>query len=372
MLKLAQLAACTTLIVSLLSCTEAPKPTSDITSSLPPKPQPRNYVCYKTDVPINPDGILNESAWSAAPWTEPFVDIEGSVKPIPRLTTRAKILWDDTNLYIAAELEEPHVWARLRQRDTIIFYDNDFEVFIDPDADTHAYYELEVNAFATAWDLLLLKPYRDGGPPVYGWDIAGLKVGAHVDGTINNPADKDNGWSVELVIPLAALKECAKGAAPPVAGDQWRIDFSRVEWRTLVENGTYKKEINPQTSKPYPEDNWVWSPQGRINMHMPEMWGIMQFSAIKAGEGTEAFKPDPDLDVRWALRTVYYAEFDYFAKHGSYTSNLAETGLGAGNFPENLGLPTVNATNTTFESYYPAEKGGAGLIIYQDGRIVKQ
>jgi|GEM_PF-5265226 len=42
-----------------------------------------------------------------------------------------------------------------------VFYDNDFEVFIDPDGDTHRYYELEINAFGTEWDLFLDRPYRD-------------------------------------------------------------------------------------------------------------------------------------------------------------------------------------------------------------------
>jgi hypothetical protein len=26
------------------------------------------------------------------------------------------------------------------------------------------------------------------------------------------------------------------------------------------------------------EDNWVWSPQYSINMHLPERWGFIQFS----------------------------------------------------------------------------------------------
>ena len=77
-------------------------------------------------------------------------------------------------------MEEPDVWATLTERDSVIFHDNDFEVFIDPDGDTHAYYELEVNALGTAWDLILIKPYRDGGPAINGWDIAGLKVGVDV------------------------------------------------------------------------------------------------------------------------------------------------------------------------------------------------
>ena len=91
---------------------------------------------------------------------------EGDLKPLPRFTTRAKMLWDETYFYICGDIQEPQVWATLTNRDAIIFYDNDFEVFIDPDMDSHEYYELELNALNTVWDLLLLKPYRDGGPAV--------------------------------------------------------------------------------------------------------------------------------------------------------------------------------------------------------------
>jgi hypothetical protein len=358
------------LLTSLFSCSNTPKSGEGLSLNLPPKPQPESYVCYRTASAVVADGHLDEAAWADVPWTNWFRDIEGSAKPDPPLKTRAKLLWDDVNLYIAAELEEPHVWARLRQRDTVIFYDNDFEVFIDPDGDTHAYYELEVNAFGTAWDLLLLKPYRDGGPPVNGWDIAGLKVGIHVDGTLNNPADQDKGWTVELAIPLAALKECAAGANPPQAGDQWRMGFSRVEWRTLIEDGQYKKEINPQTGKPYPEDNWVWSPQGRINMHMPEMWGYLQFSGIVAGTGAEEFRPDPEFDVKWALRLVYYAQFEYFENNNTYASSLETLGLKRTDLPEGLALPVINATRTTFECFIPGDEGAPVWTIYHDGRIV--
>jgi Carbohydrate family 9 binding domain-like len=69
----------------------------------------------------------------AAPWSEPFIDIDGVARP--RLATRAKMLWDDSFLYIAAELEEPDIWATLNARDSVIFQDNDFEVFIDPDGE---------------------------------------------------------------------------------------------------------------------------------------------------------------------------------------------------------------------------------------------
>ena len=336
----------------------------------PPQPAPKGYVCYRTTSPVNPDGILDEPSWVAAPWTDYFVDIEGDLKPAPKLKTYAKMLWDDTNLYIAAEIEEPHVWATLKQADTIIFCDNDFEVFIDPDGDTHSYYEIEVNAFGTPWDLLLIKPYRDGGPPVIGWNIAGLKVGTHVDGTINNPGDTDRGWSVEMIIPLSALKECAGIAGLPEAGDQWRIDFSRVEWRTLVENGKYRKETNPTTGRPFPENNWVWSPQGRINMHMPEMWGYLQFSSVIAGAETEEFIPDKDLNRKWALRMVYYAENEFFKKNNTFSSDLTEIGLKIEDFPDKTPVPEINSTRTTFECFFPVKDQYNNWTIYNDGRLV--
>ncbi len=63
------------------------------------------------------------------------MDIQGDAEAerAPRFRTRAKVLWDENYLYIAAELEEPHVWATLTNHDfAVIFHDPDFEVFIDP------------------------------------------------------------------------------------------------------------------------------------------------------------------------------------------------------------------------------------------------
>lgn len=356
----------------MLSCIDSPGKIENALSLMPPKPDPKSYIAYRATAPVYPDGKIDEKDWDAVPWTDYFVDIEGSLKPEPRFKTRAKMLWDDMNLYIAAELMEPHIWATLRQRDTIIFFDNDFEVFIDPDGDTHSYYELEVNAYGTPWDLLLQQPYRDGGKAVFGWDISGLKVGIHINGTINNPEDVDESWTVELVLPLSVLRECNKDRKLPVAGDLWRINFSRVQWRTIIENGIYKKEIDPETNKRYREDNWVWSPQGRIDMHMPEMWGFLQFSSIEAGKGTEDFVPDKDLDLKWALRMIYYAENEYYKKYNTYSSSLKDIGLKQADFPGNFPAPVIQSTRSTFESFFPENDTVPVWTIYNNGRIIKR
>jgi hypothetical protein len=277
---------------------------------------PRGYVCPRATEAVKIDGKLEDAAWAAAPWTEDFVDIEGDAKPKPSLRTRAKMLWDDEYFYVAAELEEPHVWGTLTQHDAVIFNDPDFEVFIDPNGDSHEYYEFEMNALNTGWDLFLPKPYKDGGPAKNEWEIPGLKTAVYVRGTINNPADRDDGWAVEIAMPWKVLAQYAHRPASPADGDQWRVGFSRVEWEIEVKDGNYVKV--PKT----PEHNWIWSPQGVVDMHRPERWGFVQFT-----RGPSEFVRDPSAPARDALQTVYYAQKDYFAKKKHWAANLDQLGL---------------------------------------------
>jgi len=322
----------------------------------PAAPHPRGYVCYRAPSPVTVDGRLDDPAWAAAPWSDPFVDIEGDGKPKPRFRTRVKMLWDDAAFYIAAELEEPHVWANLTAHDAVIFQDPDFEVFVDPDGDNHVYAELELNARNTTWDLLLTKPYRDGGKAVNGWEAAGLATAVRVDGTLNDPRDTDRGWAVEIRWPWAGLKELADVPAPPRDGDQWRVNFSRVEWDVEVAGGAYKKVPGR------PEHNWVWSPQGVIDMHRPERWGYVQFST--AAPGTAAFRPDPAHPVRDLLHRVYYAQRDRHKATGRYAGAPSEL-----NLPAAPGV-TIEATRNTFEA--SAVQPGAKprrWTIREDSRI---
>jgi hypothetical protein len=307
---------------------------------------PRQTVCYRATSPLSVDGKLDEEAWRGATWSEPFIDIEGDRRP--HLSTRVKMLWDDENWYLAAELEEPDVWATLTERDSVIFHDNDFEVFIDPDGDTHVYYELEVNAFGTAWDLMLVQPYRDGGPAIHAWDIAGLQVGVNVRGSINRPGDRDGGWTVEIAMPWRILRE-APGRRPPQAGDQWRVNFSRVQWKLDVNERGYSKRLDAQTGKPLPEDNWVWSPQGAIDMHMPERWGFVQFSDAAVGTGTRPFVEDRNERVKWALRRLYYRQRQFRATHGRYATDLTSLDARSIHVDGIDFRPTIEITDSLYE-----------------------
>ncbi len=166
--------------------------------------QPRSYDCYRTVDRIKIDGKLKEDSWSRASSSEPFVDISGYDFEAPCKQTTVKMLWDDEYLYIAAVLEEDNIVARLSQRDTIIYHDNDFEVFIDPDCDGVNYFEIENNAKGTIMDLMLDKAYRSGGSFFLPWNCEGLQLAVSHDGTLNKTQDVDRSWTVEMAIPLTS------------------------------------------------------------------------------------------------------------------------------------------------------------------------
>ena len=322
---------------------------------------PRGYVCYRAAAPPALDGQLEQGAWADAAWTEDFTDIEGDLQPAPRFRTRAKMLWDDDFFYIAAAMEEPHVWATLTEHDSVIFQDPDFEVFLDPDGDNHNYYEIEINALGTVWDLRLVKPYRDGGPALNSWHVPGLKKAIHIDGTLNDPSDTDRGWTVELALPWPALAEFAGRPTPPAGGNQWRINFSRVEWDITTEGGDYHKVPNT------PEHNWVWSPQGVIDMHRPERWGYVQFSTALLG--TTLFRPDPSAPARDLLMDVYHAQHEYHTAHGQWAGSLAALRP----LPPSLLLPAlqIQPTHDGFVATvtYDTETGPQRLSVRADSRL---
>ena len=318
----------------------------------------RHYVCYYTAERPVIDGSGNDAVWQRAPWTEDFTDIEGDIRPQPPLRTRARMLWDSTCLYIYAELQEPDLWGTLRQHDTVIYEDNDFEVFVNPDNSTHRYFELEINALGTVMDLFMNKPYRNGGKALLSWDAQGLRSAVTVRGTLNHPGDVDEGWSIEMAIPLKTLSFW--GDPPVVDGTQWRVNFSRVEWDRDVQGGEYRVRTDA-TGRRLPEHNWVWSPQGYINMHMPERWAYLQFSSHGGGTDTAAFVVPADAGSREILWTIYEKEQIYFRQHGHYAQILRQLGL--------VGGDGIQLQATDLQFMATVNSSGGELSIDQDGEV---
>lgn len=324
---------------------------------------PKNYVVLHTNQPIKADGYLQESDWQKAAWTSSFVDIEGEKKPLPIHQTQVKMLWNDSTLFIAAKLQEPQLWATQTHHDDIIFKDNDFEVFIDPDNNTHQYFEIEVNAINKIFDLFLPKPYRNGGDALISWDVEGLKSGVQIDGTLNDPKDIDKGWTVEMAIPLRSLR-MGFPFQPPEEGSLWRINFSRVEWDTKIA-GNKNRKLTDASGKNLPEHNWVWSPQGVINMHYPERWGYLQFSRKSDAVFTMPFS---ELQKQY-LWLVYYRQKEYQEKNGKYAQSLAELDIDRGaKIGDRENTLQMYASAKQFTATVKAE-GSAAISINNEGLV---
>ena len=265
-----------------------------------PEDKIARYTAQRATAAIAVDGRLDEADWKAAERSPRFSDL---IKGAPGIhDTRAAVLWDDEQLYVGYWVEEPFVEGTLTERDSLIYKNNDVELFI---AGRDAYYELEINSLGTIYEVFFIweeayaragyakRPEfdraREGvrpfngvrfrnhprGPRIGFWryDLPGLRSAVHVDGTVNDNKDRDRGWTVEIAIPWRGLADLARPdgrSLPPRSGDVWRMDFSRFN--------QYKEA--PPASDP---GGWAWSPHGVWDSHVPEVFPYVTFSDLPAG-----------------------------------------------------------------------------------------
>lgn len=239
---------------------------------------PRYYVIYRISAPITIDGNLKDKAWQDAGWLDSLIDHQHPYAPRPWKTTRVSMVYDDKYIYVAAQLQEENVWAHLTKRDSIMYYDNDFEIFLDPTANGIDYFEYEMNALNTMFDMWHELDNHRGAyaNPVY--DSKGIRHAVKVDGTLNYHHDEDQGWNVEVKIPLAELKEWNPAMSFPVErGDLWRINFSRVQFVHVY------TQLFPYLLPHSPVEDWVLQPTDTGGLHIPELWAKAVFSDHAAG-----------------------------------------------------------------------------------------
>ena len=156
-----------------------------------------------------------------------------------------------------------------------------------------------------------------------GWDAAGFKSAVSIVGTLNDPTDTDKNWNVEIAIPFASLKMGLKNPVPS-DGRQWKINFSRVEWQSVIVDGKYQKKKDEKTGRDLSENNWVWNPTGEINMHVPERWGLAQFSTKTVSSEKVAFQLSDQEALRKIVWMVYYKQQDFKKTHGHFSLSLSD------------------------------------------------
>ena len=85
------------------------------------------------------------------------------------------------------------------------------------------------------------------------------------------------------------------------------INFSRVQWKhDIIEGEYHKKKID---GRYLAEQNWVWSPQYRIDMHMPENWGYLHFTENGELDKQRILKVESPNEIK-----ILYALYHRIAK----------------------------------------------------------
>lgn len=198
------------------------------------------------------DGDLNEEAWKKAAVTTPFVHPRSGAPAKGPVFGSARVFWDESFLYVAFEAKDPSVRGgfpegsvdpHLWERDTV-------EMILDPDdADNRDYYELQINpqglVFDSRFDDYNLPRGGVAGP--FGHEDWSSKVerGVRVRGTLDDPKDRDDGYTVECRVPWGAFDKARR--APPSAGDVWKANFyvmkdnGGVAWSPILGEGNFHR-----------------------------------------------------------------------------------------------------------------------------------
>jgi len=260
-----------------------------------------DYKAHKINEQITIDGNIDKPIWQNANWSERFVDM--ATGHLGMYNTQSAMLWNDTHLYFAFNAEEPFLEAKLTERDSILFLENDLEILIDGG---DCYYELEINAANTIYEVFFIwkDAYQKGGkydtpqfdvhqkdaytfggdydrtgasfwkgtnPRGIRWaftdfDMEGLETAVELDGTLNDNSDIDNGWSLEVAIPWESLRILANDRTiPPSNGDIWSIFLGR--FQKLLLSGI---EVQPHPAM-------ALNSHGIYDTHMPSKWSKIKF-----------------------------------------------------------------------------------------------
>lgn len=343
--------------------------------------EPKIYTAFRARQPIKIDGDLDKEEWNHVPWTDYFGAIAGGPRYFEDKPSRVKLLWDDEYLYIAAELTEPDLWATMTERNSPLYNDNAFEIFIDPDGDTHNYFEFECNALGTIWDIYLNKPYRDGGIILSDWNLLTEdETAVKTYGTLNDPGDRDEKWTVEVAIPIDQMVALHTGKNSLEPGDYWKMNFVRTHRQLVKKNRQYHIAKDSITGEKIPPVYDTWTSQGLINMHYPEMWGVVFFSEELPGQDTSHRKIQVPVTeyIKWHLRRIYYAMHAYQEQKGHFTDKInnldldvdAEDIAAPVPVPQHINITDtkIQTTQTQFEATVKTQ-GGKAWHINQEGRM---
>ncbi|HKJ49004.1 MAG TPA: carbohydrate-binding family 9-like protein, partial [Christiangramia sp.] len=200
------------------------------------------------------------------------------------------------------------------------------------------------------------------------WDIKGLRSAVHIEGSLNDPSNEDKFWSVEIAIPWDAMEE-ANIHGNGHKDKFWRINFSRVNWHFDLQDQTYSRKKDEKGNY-LPEYNWVWSPQGVINMHEPEHWGYVYFSS-ESPENEVEFQIPEDEKIRCWMFELYRKQKSFKDNNGRWAQRIEDLIEEPLTINDNPIKPELENHRSGWNITVKSPVTGNSYIITEDGKFLE-
>ena len=184
----------------------------------------KQAVCRWAEQPPVLDGKLDDRCWQTAAvidhfgayWTDPKTAHTGMF---------AYLVWDDDALYYAGSMTDTELRSFGTKRNDTLWHGDVFELFFKPSAEQPGYFEFQANPKALVFEYAFAARGRyprdlKEGP------VLGNKAVVHLDGTLDQPGDRDKGWTVEGRIPWSAFAPVGK----PKPSDEWLFAICRFDF----------------------------------------------------------------------------------------------------------------------------------------------
>jgi hypothetical protein len=183
----------------------------------------RRAICRWAATPPVLDGKLDDRCWQKAAVIDHFASYWSKT---PRAGTFAYLIWDDDALYYAASMTDAELRSFGTKRNDTLWEGDVFELFFKPSAQKPEYFEFQANPRMVVFEMAFPKRGHDPlafatAPPL------GSKAVVALDGTLDQPGDRDLGWTVEGRIPWSAF---AAAGGKPKPGEEWLFALCRYDY----------------------------------------------------------------------------------------------------------------------------------------------
>jgi hypothetical protein len=183
----------------------------------------RRAICRWADRQPVLDGKLDDRCWQDAAVIDHFASFWTKT---PRPGTQAYLIWDHEALYYAATMTDAELRSFGAKRNDTLWEGDVFELFFKPRGDKPEYFEFQANPRMLVFEMAF--PRRGDNPLAFATAPAlGSQAVVALEGTLDQPGDRDRGWTVEGRIPWSAF---AKGGGKPMPGDDWLFALCRYDY----------------------------------------------------------------------------------------------------------------------------------------------